>query len=265
MRVLSMTTLAQHITMEKRINLIIFCPVRLSAPGSLASHHHIPATFIPTFFNDDCCCSTQRCVLYIFFFFFVVVSYSSGGTIRDGEEPFICPGPSWRYMTWIIGLLLFLFPKSNRKLFGTNVSPHFAISSMVLDIKTPRPRSSPPADSSLSFSSTFEKIFLLFFSTKLNVLRNVFSPWYMMRDIQQRTNGLNGDISRIYTPPPHEEREESHNRSASFITCSSYLFRLVTIVTTLAAVPTCCIHKTHKDTRPIAVYNILTVNRSMDG
>ena len=153
---------ASHHT-EERINLIIFCPVGLRAPDSLASHliafQPLSCQHSSAFFNDDCV------YIFFFFFFFFVVSYSSGGTIRDGEEPFICPGPSWRYMTWIIGLLLFLFPKSNRKLFGTNVSPHFAISSMVLDIKTPRPRSSPPADSSLSFSSTaFEKIFSTFFS-----------------------------------------------------------------------------------------------------
>ena len=82
-----------------------------------------------------------------------------------------------------------------------------------------------------------------------------------MRDIQQRTNGLNGDISRIYTP-----RKGKNHIIDQRIICSPYLFRLVTIVTTLAAVPTCCIHKTHKDIHILLLCIIfLTVNRSMDG
>jgi hypothetical protein len=84
-----------------------------------------------------------------------------------------------------------------------------------------------------------------------------------MRDIQQRTNGLNGDISRIYTPQHHTKKGKNHIIDQRII-CSPYLFRLVTIVTTLAAVPTCCIHKTHKDIHPIAVYNIFNCE-SIDG
>lgn len=209
-------------------------------------------------------------VYYVLLFFLLLLHFchSSDGTIEAMERkdrPFV----GWDLrdeMTWIIitatrlmFLLLFFLFLSNRKLVGTNVSPHF----LFLSHPHGHPRTSAffsPADFSILFwlaVSLLTSPTIWAYEFISHQIESPFSPcagwpvdgWTGRHPAE--TNGRNGDISRILDCTSKESQKNME--SAIYIVFLHH--------NTIYCDSAVSLHKIHNDTHSI----LLWMDGWMDG
>lgn len=151
-----------RITMRGEWNFVQHFSVRL-AFAALAYLIAFQPLFIPTFLTDDYSVASTLCCSMCCYFSFCCCTFAipvMGRSRRwKKRSPIRWPGPSWRadvnnHHGRSLDVSFFFFFLSNRKLVGTNVSPHF----LFLSHPHGHPRTSAffsPADFSILFDWPF--------------------------------------------------------------------------------------------------------------